>query len=219
VKNEDQGDPDPDAGDPTGGDKPDETGGDKPADKEEPKFTQQQVNDLLAREIGKKTRGKLDPSELGFASRKELEEFLSKAKEKTEAEKTDAEKAIEVASKAAADEATKTVLGEANSRLLLAEFKLGCAEFGIPKDRAIDAFNVVKNDPELWEGVAVSDKGVVEGLDEDFFESLEKSKPWFFQKDETTDGGGSGDIGAGAGGRGSKGNREAELKERYSALR
>jgi hypothetical protein len=194
----------------------DDTGDDKP-DEEERKFTQEDVNKLLAKEVDKAKRGKLDPKELGFDSRKDLETFIKSMKEKSEEEKTEAEKERETAIAAAKDEATKGVMAQSKKLVLKAEFKLMAQEHGVSVEARDDAFVIAQTLAD-WEHVEVSDEGEVTGLDTDFFETLKKDKPYLFaqpaDEEETT----PGNIGQRASGAKKDASDERTLKEKYPAL-
>lgn len=176
-------------------------------------FTQDEVNALITREVDKAKRGKLEPSELGFASKKELEEFLTDAKAKAEAAKTEAEKALDDARKEAAEAAKAEVLPKAHEALRKAQFLVGASAAGIPADRLEKAYLLAKA-LDGWGEVKVEDDAVV-GLNEDFFKALKEDSPFLFLDNK---GGSGGDIGAGAGGQGSPAAREQTLRERYGAL-
>ena len=204
----------------TGTDKPDDTDDDKSGGKddkdEEKKFTQADVDKLIGREKSIATRGKVDPSELGFQSKKELEEFLEAKRKEDEDKKTEDQKALEDAKKAAKEEAEKSVLLPAQRMLMKADFKLGAVEAGIPKSMVEDAFLIAQS-LESWKGVEIKD-GAVTGLDEDFFAKFKEEKPHFFPEGSSDQG--AGDIGAGAGGgKGKKPDlEESKLRSRYSGL-
>lgn len=210
-----EGDPAPDGGDPTGGGDPG-TGGDpagtgpKPDDKGGKTFTQDEVNALLTREVSQKTRGKIDPSELGFKSKQELETFLADAKEKADKEKSEQERQLEEAKTEAVEEAKRSILAPAQRIMLKAEFKLLCAKHGVA--HADDAFLSAQTLDE-WKNIEVSEDGEVSGLDDAFFESFKEQKPFYFTPEP-----GTGDIGAGAGGGSPEPSDEAALARRYGAL-
>jgi hypothetical protein len=214
---EGEGDPPPDdkgKGSGTDADKSGGTDTSKKSDdgKSDKTFTQDEVNALIARETDKAKRGRLDPSELGFQSKKELEEFIEQQKTTLESQKSEQEKALEEAKKQAAKEATETVLSTANQRLLLAEFKLMCMKHEVQYPD--DAFEIAQK-LELWKDVGIDDKGVVKGLDETFFDEFKKQKPYLFAKAT-----GTRDIGAGAsGGDSSDAAKQAELLRNYPQLR
>lgn len=198
-------------------DNADATGGDKP-DQEERTFTQADVNKLLAKEVDKAKRGKLDPKELGFDSRKDLETFVNSMKEKSEEEKTEAERKQEEAINAAKEEATKGVLDQSKRLVLKAEFKLMAQEAGIGSEAREDAF-VLAQTLDEWKDVEVSDEGEVSGLDKDFFEELKKAKPFLFAAptDDDQDDAGPGNIGQRSSGGKKKADDES-LKQKYPAL-
>ena len=217
-----EGDPDPGTGDGTDTDKPDDTGvakpdGSKPDD--EKKFSQEEVNAIVAREANKAQRGKLDPSELGFQSGKELKEFLEKAKATEEQNKTDAEKALEEATEKAKKDAEAGVLTKAQNISRRAEFKLQAIQNQVDPKYTDQAFTLAHQLDE-WANVEVDDDGVVTGLDEAFFVALKEHSPFLFTE---ASGDGSGDIGArsGSGGKSvqSPEERREELSKTYKALR
>lgn len=176
-------------------------------------FTQDEVNALLAREVDKAKRGKLDPSELGFGTKKELEEFLTEAKTRAEAAKTEQEKAIEAARKEGADAAKAELLPRVLELATKAEFKVRAVAAGVAADRVDKSYLLARALPE-WEEVKIEGDTVL-GLDDNFFKALKTDSPFLF---EGASGNGSGDIGAGAGGGKNAAAREAELRERYGAL-
>jgi hypothetical protein len=208
---------------PEGGTGSDNSGGTGTGDNsgEGPKFTQEQLDAIVAREKNKAARGKIDPKEFGFDSQKDLKEFLEAAKEQQKQSQSDAEKAIEEAKKQAAEEAETKVLSKANARLVKEEFKIAALDHGV---KFMDDAYALAQTLEDWD-VEVDDEGVVTGLTKEFFEELKKQKPFLFQEGQGDNNDGSGnpakhrkDVGAGAGGSGGPVNNEAELKENYPAL-
>lgn len=198
----------------------DVTGDDKPDEEEKPSrtFTQEDVNKIVAKELSKAQRGKIDPKEVGFDSRKDLETFVKSMKEKTEEEKTEAEKEREAAIATAKEEATKGVLDKSKQLVLKAEFKLMAQEAGIASEAREDAF-VLAQTLDEWKDVEVSDDGDVSGLNEDFFEDLKKAKPFLFAKPADEEGDeGPGNIGQRSGGRRKETEDEEALKKTYPAL-
>lgn len=199
-----------------GGTSADNDGGDNKGDKKDEKlFTQDQLNAIAAREAEKAKRGKVDPKELGFDNAKEMKEYLDKAKEQADSQKSESEKALEEAVTKAKADAEAGVLSKANERVLRAEFLIAAvkAEVKLPNDAFVLAQTL-----EDWKSVEVSDDGNVTGLDEAFFETLKEAKPFLWGEDD--DGSGT-DIGAGATGAGKKGSvaaREEELKTKYPSL-
>lgn len=194
----------------------DDTGDDKP-DEAEKKFTQEDLNKVVAKELSKAGRGKLDPKELGFDTRKDLETFVTSMKEKSDEEKTEAERKQEEAINAAKEEATKGVLNKSKQLVLKAEFKLMAQEAGIGSEAREDAFILAQTLDE-WKAVEVSDEGEVTGLDKDFFEELKKAKPFLYAApaDDDEDQG-PGNIGQRSSG-GKKKNDDEVLKQKYPAL-
>jgi hypothetical protein len=175
-------------------------------------FTQEEVNALVTRETQKASRGKLDPKELGFASKDELKTFLQQQKDKAEADKTQEEKDREKALKEAVDEAERNVLSKANARLIKSEFVIAASKAGvaIPME---DAFQVAQT-LESYNPEVDDDKGTVSGFDDDFFKGFKEAKPYVFAKAATPD------IGAGASGGGANKDqtREQDLREKYPSL-
>lgn len=208
-----------DTDDKSGGTDSDKSGeGDK--DKDEKKFSQAELDSLISKSKSKALRGKLDPKELGFDSRKEMEDFIAAAKDKQTEDQTESERQLEEAKTKAREEAKQEVMKPAQRIALKAEFKLACADKNIPRDRADDAFSIAQN-LEEWKDVDIDDQGVVKGLDDTFFDALKESKPWLF-KEEGSEDKGSGDIGAGAGGGSRKSSEtadETKMRETYPALR
>lgn len=192
----------------------DTSGGDEGGDKT---FTQDDVNKLIAKAVSKKTRGKLDPKELGFETAKELNEFLAAARAKQTDDQSEAERALEAAKKEAADTARKEVLSKADERLIYAEFKLQAADAGIRKDAVADAFLIAQRLGDDWAVEVNDDDGEVTGIDEDLFVALKERKPYLFSSEEE-DEEGAGDIGAGAGKNKGKKNSADALKAKYPAL-
>jgi hypothetical protein len=179
---------------------------------EEKSFTQEDVNKLISREVAKAQRGKLDPKELGFDSLRDLKTFFDTAKQQTEEAKSDAEKAIEQARKEAAKQAREEVLVQANERIIKAEFLVAAKEHGVRYTS--DALALARN-LDLWKEVDITDDGVVHGLDDDFFESLKEAKPFLFEAPEPK----TPDIGAGRRGGASNQDKQAELAQKFPALR
>jgi hypothetical protein len=180
----------------------------------EKKFTQEEVNALIAKETSKAQRGKIDPKELGFESAKEMQAFLDEQKEKAEAQKTEAEKQLEEAIATAKQEATDSVLSQAHGVMLKAEFRVLARDAGIPTERLDDAFALAQIH-EDWAEVKVEDDKVI-GLNTDFFESLKEAKPYLFDEEEDQGPGNAG--GAAKGQKQKKGSRDDELKTKYPAL-
>lgn len=185
---------------------------------EEPKFTQKQVNDLISKSKDKATRGLLNPKELGFNSRKEMEAFIEAKKAEEKTKQTDDEKALEKAKEDAANAAKAEVLSKAQVIARKAEFKVQARDAGIPADRINDAYLLAQS-LEEFEAVEVDDDGNVTGFDEDFFKSLKESKSFLFVEEEGEEGT---NLPPGAGQRagGGKGDktREADLKSKFPAL-
>lgn len=203
--------------DTSGGTEDDTSGG---SEKDEKRFSQAELDAILARQVSKKTRGKLDPKELGFESAKELNEFVAAAKAKQGEEQTEADQALEAAKKEAADTARAEVLSKADERLIYAEFKLAASDAGIRRDAIGDAFVIAQRlGKEDW-AVEVSDDGEVSGIDEDLFTTLKEKKPFLFAEDsEEDEDEGAGNIGARAGGKSkATANRADELRKKYPAL-
>lgn len=211
------GDPPPDtSGAGTGADKPDggtDSGG---SDKT---LTQDEVNRIVAREVAKAQRGKLDPTELGFESGKELREFLDKQKELAEQAKSESEKALEDAKKQATKDAEATVLSKANERITKSEFVVKASAAGVTSPA--DAYVIAKTMP-IWTQVELVENGddvEVKGFDDAFFEELKKEKSFLFA---TAGGQQGGDQGAGApnNDRGGQGRlAEDKLLTNYPALK
>lgn len=210
------GDPGADTGDSEGDEGPEEgkePGGTDTDKSEEKTLTQSEVNRIVAREISKATRGKVDPKELGFDSAKSLNEWVATAKKKTEEQKSEQEKEFEQRVKEAAETARGEVLSVANERLIKAEFKLSAVKHKV--QFVEDAYELAKN-LDSWD-VTVDEKGQVSGLTDEFFEELKEAKPYLWATGEGE--GSPQDIGAGAGTSKGPKDREAELKARYPALR
>lgn len=207
-------------GDGTSSDKDDGTSADKDDGKsgDEKVFTQDQLNAIVTRETQKATRGKLDPKELGFENAKEMKTWVDSMKKKTDEDKSEEDKAREEAIEAAKREATDSVLSKANQRILKAEFLTAAVDHNIRKEARTDAYLLAPT-LEAYEGVEVSDEGVVAGFDDAFFEELKEKKPYLFEPDDQGDSG-RGDIGAGRRGGSDKGGDEAtRLRDTYPALR
>jgi ElaB/YqjD/DUF883 family membrane-anchored ribosome-binding protein len=187
------GDPPPDtSGAGTGADKPDggtDSGG---SDKT---LTQDEVNRIVAREVAKAQRGKLDPTELGFESGKELREFLDKQKELAEQSKDEATKELEAAKKQATKDAEATILSKANERITKSEFVVRASAAGVSSPA--DAYVIAKTMP-IWTQVELVENGddvEVKGFDDDFFKEMKEQKPFLFATAGAQQGG---DQGAGA---------------------
>lgn len=186
---------------------------------EEKTLSQDQVNAIVAREVAKAQRGKLDPKELGFESGKALQEFLDKQKEVAEAAKDEATKALEQAKKDAADQARSEVLTRANERFIKAEFVVAANKAGV--SAPADAYVLAKTMP-IWTQVELVEEGddvAVKGFDDDFFKELKEQKSFLFATASTGQGG---DLGGGAPNTDKDGkNRlsEENLRERYPALK
>jgi hypothetical protein len=211
------GDPPPDtSGAGTGADKPDggtdSGGGDKT-------LTQDEVNRIVAREVAKAQRGKLDPTELGFESGKELREFLDKQKEAAEAAKDEATKELEAAKKQATKDAEATILTKANERITKSEFVVKAAAAGVTSPA--DAYVIAKTMP-IWTQVELVEENndvTVNGFDDAFFDEMKKEKPFLFAAAGGQQGG---DLGGGApnNDRGGQGRlAEDKLLSNYPALK
>lgn len=192
------------SGDTSGGTGDGETGG------EEKLLPQAQVNEIVAREVAKAQRGKLDPKELGFESAKDMKDFLDAAKKKAEDDKDENQKALETAVREAQEAAKKEVLSVANERLVKAEFIIEASKNEV--QFAEDAYALAKT-LDLWEDVAIDDDGKVSGFDKKFFEDLKKAKPFLFGEKKVVD------AGAGAHGEGSGEGSIQKLAQDYPALR
>lgn len=180
-------------------------------------LTQDEVNRIVAREVAKAQRGKLDPSELGFESGKALKEFLDKQKEAVDQAKTDSEKAIEEAKTTAAKAAEEGVLSKANERFIKAEFVVAANKAGV--SAPADAYVLAKT-MDIWTQVELAESGddvEVKGFDDDFFKTLKEQKPFLF----ATAGGQGGDQGAGAANNDRSKDRFSEdnLLKEYPALK
>lgn len=182
-------------------------------------LSQDEVNRIVAREIAKAQRGKLDPKELGFESGKELKDFLDQQKQAADEAKTQAEKDLEEAKNTAREEAEKGVLAKANERLVRAEFVAEAAKAGV--SAPADAYVLAKT-MEIWtqvELVEENDDVTVKGFDEDFFKELKQAKPYLFAEEQG--GAGGRDLGGGAGGgnRDDAKSKDDKLLTDYPALR
>jgi hypothetical protein len=221
-----EGDPNPDGGDGTGdgssdGGNDSGAGSDADKDKEKDKstLTQDQVNAIVAREVAKAQRGKLDPKELGFESGKELKEFLDKQKEAQEASKDEATKELEAAKAQATKDAEATILSKANERITKAEFFVHANAAGVSSPA--DAYVLAKT-MDIWTQVELVEEGddvKVSGFDDDFFKELKEQKPFLFGSATGQKGGA--DLGGGAANEDKSKDRfsEESLKEKYAALR
>lgn len=213
------GDPPPDtSGTGTGTDKPD-GGTDDGGQGSDKTLSQDEVNRIVAREVAKAQRGKLDPTELGFESGKALKEFLDKQKEAADEARSESEKALEEAKKQATKDAEATVLTKANERITKSEFVVKASAAGVTSPA--DAYVIAKTMP-IWtqvELVEENDDVTVKGFDDDFFEEMKKEKPFLF----ATAGGQQGqDLGGGApnSDRGGKDRlSEDSLLKQYPALK
>jgi hypothetical protein len=166
------------------------------------------VNALIARETSKAQRGKLDPKELGFTSSKELQTFLETARTQAEANKSESEKAVEEAVKAATDQARAEVLDVAGELVLKAEFLIAAKDHNVKYPH--DAYALVQ-DLKEWETVDIGEDGVVEGIDDTLFDVLKTSKPFLFDQP------GAADIGAGNRSQGK--NDAEEIRAKFPALK
>lgn len=204
--------PIPGTGGQTGGQPGATPGGTGDSSNESKTLSQEEVNAIVAREVAKAQRGKLDPTELGFESGKELREFLDAAKQQQEAQKDQSQKDFEAAVEEAKTQARQEILSTANQRLVKAEFILAAANRGVKFGE--DAFALAQT-TDLWKGVEVSDEGEVSGFDDTFFEELKKLKPYLFEEPKTP----IPDAGAGAHGAAGEKNSPQELVGKYPALR
>ena len=194
------------------GEKPGATSGGTDDSTEGKMLPQDEVNAIVAREVAKAQRGKLDPKELGFESAKELKDFMDQAKQSMEAAKDESTKEFEAAVKEAREQARTEILAVANDRLIRAEFMLAAVNKGVRFGD--DAYALAKT-MEGWSSVEVSDEGKVSGLDDAFFEELKTQKPYLFEEPKTA----IPDAGAGAHGAPGEKNSPQELAAKYPALR
>jgi hypothetical protein len=204
--------PSDDSGASTDGDgSSDDTSGatdDSSSSEDEKKLTQSEVNAIVAREVAKASRGKLDLKELGFDSKKDLQSFLEGAKEKAEADKTEADKQLEEAVAKATEAARSEVLNTAGELVLKAEFLIAAKDADVKYPH--DAYELVQTLKE-WDEVDIDEDGSVVGIDETLFASLKKAKPFLFEQPSGSD------IGAGSRGGGS--NNGDDLRAKYPALK
>lgn len=214
------GDPPPDAsGTGTGADKPDGGTDDAGQGSDDKTLSQDQVNAIVAREVAKAQRGKLDPKELGFESGKELKEFLDKQKELADQTRSEAEKALDDAKKQATKDAEATVLTKANERITKSEFVVKASAAGVTSPA--DAYVIAKTMP-IWTQVELVENGddvEVKGFDDEFFKELKEQKSFLFAAAGGQQGGS--DQGAGAPNNDRTGGRLAEdnLLKSYPALK
>lgn len=196
------------------------TGGDEGSSDESKKFSQDDVNRLIAKEKSRALRGKIDPKEFGFDSQKELQEFVEQQKQKSEAQKTEDEKARQTAIDEAKETAKTEILDKSKQLMLRAEFKVSAREAGVPKDALEDAYLLAQT-MEDWSDVEVTDDGAVSGLTADFFKDLKEAKPFLFPEQKTEgDNGKPGDIGQrSGGGKTGPGGSDDELVAKYPGLR
>lgn len=185
-------------------------------------FSQNDVNRLLAKERKRLRRGAADFKELGFGSKKEMDDFVKAAREKESANKDEETKEREAAIAAAQKEAVDAVLSKADRRLIKADFKVAARDAGIPSDRLDDAFALAQN-LEDWQDVVVDDDGNVGGLDGDFFSTLKEQKSYLFASDSSSDddeGDRAASAGTRSGGKGTDATSERKkLLERYPGLK
>lgn len=185
---------------------------------DEPKtFTQEQVNAIAAKEASKAARGKLDPKDLGFDSAKEAQEFLEAARQRADADKDEATKEFEAATKEAYERGKGESLALAKEIALNANFKVAAIQAGVIDPEG--AFALAKT-LESWDEVEVNDDGSVTGLDDAYFESFRTAKPYLFA---VSDDGGEGPaptprINPGASNAPSADDDEKNLRQRYPAL-
>jgi hypothetical protein len=171
-------------------------------------FSQDEVSALVAREVAKAQRGKLDPKELGFDSMKDLQSFVTESKAAADAAKTDAEKVVEEAAQQAAEAARAEVLDVAGNLVLKAEFLIAAKDHGVKFPH--DAYELVQSLKE-WEPVDLEEDGSVVGIDDGLFEALKAQKPFLFEPPTSTD------IGAGA--RGTGQTSTDDIRAKYPALK
>jgi ElaB/YqjD/DUF883 family membrane-anchored ribosome-binding protein len=214
------GDPPPDtSGTGTGADKPDGGTDDAGRGSDDKTLSQDQVNAIVAREVAKAQRGRLDPHELGFESGKELKEFLDKQKEAVNQAKSESEKALEEARTQATKDAEATVLSKANERITKSEFVVKASTAGITSPA--DAYVIAKTMP-IWTQVELVENGddvEVKGFDDDFFKEMKEQKPFLFTAAGGQQGG---DLGGGAPNSDRGGNTrlsEDSLLKEYPALK
>lgn len=182
--------------------------------KDEKKFSQKEVDAIVAKQKAKASRGKVKPEDFGFKTAKEMQEFIEGQKKKADEDKSEADKKLEQAIEDAKNEAKEEVTNKANQRLIKAEFKLAAIRHGIKEEALEDAF-VLAQRLDDWEVEVDEDKDVVTGLTKEFFDTLKKQKPFLVAEKEGK--GKRGDAGAGA--RGDKGGDGAGLEDTYSALK
>lgn len=201
------------------GKKKDDTGSKNQEDTDSDKsggktFTQAELDAIVQREKKAASKGKVKLDELGFKSKDELDTFIRTMKEKADEDKSEQEKKLEDAVKAAKGEARDEVLGKANKRIIKAEFKIAAHEAGVRKEALNDAFAVAQLMDE-WEVEVDEDKDEVVGLTDEFFKELKKQKSYLFaDKEEGKKK--KGDAGAGANGGG---EAKKDLSETYSGLK
>lgn len=116
----------------------------------EKKFTQQQVNDMMAKEKKQGKQAMLNA--LGFKSEQEAKDSINLLKALQESQKSEEQKQEE-AKKAALEDKTK-----AEQRAVLAESKLTCIENGVNKDSIDDVLTIamakVSDDKTLEDVIA-----------------------------------------------------------------
>lgn len=172
------------------------------------------MNALMAREVSRATRGKLDPTELGFENAKAMKEFFDSAKTKEDEAKDESTKALEQAKTEAREQAKNEILAVANERLVAAEFKVFAAQHKVvsPNDALVIAKTL-----DLWKDITVEDDGAevkITGFDDKFFEDLKSAKPFLFAAEAANGAAGSdGDAhaGSGTGGAGGGSNKDDAL--------
>jgi hypothetical protein len=142
------------------------------------KFTQEEVNKLLAERVARANKklekyADYDEVKMRLTEFEKFEEERKKAEmtvqERLEAEKAEADKKAHEA-----EERANKALEQANKRLLKAEFRLLAKELGVRKDALDDAFVLAD-----MTSVEVDEDGNVQGVKE-ALETLKKSKAYLF---------------------------------------
>lgn len=173
-------------------------------------------------------KGKVDPAELGFKSKKEMEEAITAFRRSEEDKLSDQEKAIEAARKEARQEAESEIMGRANARLVKADFLAAARDRNVTAPD--DLYLIAKAEGRL-DDLTVNDQDAVEGMDKSWWEELLKGRDHLVSAESGSDSsppqtpGGTSDAGTRSGGgrpgtrgKGPTVERQQDLATQYPAL-
>lgn len=191
-------------------------------------FTPEQqahIDKLIGERAVQAGRGKVDPKDLGFASKAELEAAIAAHQQTLEDAQSDQEKAVQKARKEGAEQASQELMGKANARMIKSEFVAAAANKGVvaPTD-----LYLIAQAEGRFNDVTVGDADEVVGLDDSWWEGLLKGRDHLVGESNSSSTSGGSNVNGGSNGSSSQASgapkkkldtdRKAELAKTFPSL-